>query len=67
MSLPTQLAITLNRMIVATTASYRQDGAWAAATMLAEDGLRDRPNDVRLFTIEPRRGRTALRPVASLR
>ena len=64
---PVQLAIALNGVIVATTASYRQDGAWAFAAMLAEDGLRDGPNDVRLFTIETGEGRPALRPVTSLR
>ena len=64
---PVQLAIALNGVIVATTESYRQDGAWAFAAMLAEDALRDGPNDVRLFTIEQRRSRTVLRPVASLR
>ncbi len=63
---PVQLAIALNGVIVATTQSYRQDGVWAFAAMLAEDGLRDGPNDVRLFTIEQGR-RTVLSPVASLR
>ena len=64
---PVQLALALNGVIAATTESYRQDSAWAFAAMLAEDGLRDGPNDVRLFTIEQGRGRTALSPVASLR
>ena len=64
---PVQLAIALNGVIVATTESYQQDGAWAFGAMLAEDGLRDGPNDVRLFTIEQGEGRPALRPVASLR
>ena len=61
------LAIALNGVVVATTESYRLDGAWQFAAMLPEDGLRDGPNDVRLFTIEQGRRRAALRPVASRR
>ena len=64
---PVPLAIALNGVIVATTDSYRQDGAWAFAAILPEDGLREGPNDVRLFAIEQGEGRPALRPVASVR
>ena len=64
---PVQLAIALNGVIVATTESYRQDGVWAFAAMLAEDGLRDGPNDVRLFIIEEGEGGPALTPVDSVR
>ena len=60
---PAQLAIALNGVVGATTESYRQDGEWTFAAMLEEDGLRDGPNDIRLFTIEPRDGRAGLRLV----
>ena len=63
---PVQLALALNGVIVATTESYRQDGAWTFAAMLMEDELRDGPNGVRLFTIEHGDGLTSLRPVAAL-
>jgi hypothetical protein len=62
---PVQLAIALNDVIVGTAESYRQDGVWGFAAMLADDGLREGPNDVRLFTIDEVEGNTALRPVAS--
>tara|TARA_B100001971_G_scaffold197938_1_gene207117 strand:- start:847 stop:1194 length:348 start_codon:yes stop_codon:yes gene_type:complete len=62
---PVQLAIALNDVIVGTAESYRQDGGWGFAAMLADDGLREGPNDVRLFTIDEVEGNTALRPVAS--
>ena len=62
---PVQLAIALNGVIAATTESYRQDGTWAFAAMLAEDMLRDGPNDVRLFTIERDRKPAVLRRVRS--
>ncbi len=64
---PVPLAIALNGVVVATTDSYRQEGAWVFAAMLPEDGLRDGPNDVRLFAIEQGDGRPALRPVTSVR
>ena len=62
---PVQLAIALNGVIVATTESYRQGGAWTFAAMVAEDGLLDGRNGVRLFTIGPGAGPTSLRPVAA--
>ena len=64
---PVQLAIALNGVVGATTESYRENGVWAFAAMLPEDGLLDGVNDVRLFTIEQDGGRTALTPVNSPR
>ena len=60
---PIQLAIALNGVIAATTESYREDGVWAFAAMLPEDGLLDGVNDVKLFAIEQDDGRTVLTPV----
>ena len=64
---PVQLAIALNGVVAATTESYREDGAWAFAAMLPEDGVLEGANDVRLFAIEPDGERTVLSTVNSLR
>ena len=64
---PVQLAIALNGVVAATTESYREDGAWAFASMLAEDRLLDGANDVRLFAIEPDGEHTILTTVNSPR
>ena len=64
---PVQLAIALNGVVAATTESYRENGAWAFASMLAEDRLLDGANDVRLFAIEPDGERTILTTVNSPR
>ena len=64
---PVQLAIALNGVVAATTESYREDGAWRFAAMLAEDGLLDGDNDVRLFALQPDGERTVLATVNSPR
>ena len=64
-SRPPQLAIAVNGVIAATTESYRENGAWAFASMLVEDGLRDGTNDVRVFIISERsNGRVVLAQVS---
>lgn len=62
---PVSLAIALNGVIVTTAESFQQDGAWAFAAMLPDDGLRDGRNGVALFTIEGDGEPAALRPVGS--
>jgi hypothetical protein len=64
---PVQLAIALNGVVTATTESYREDGTWRFAAILAEDGLLDGANDVRLFALEPDGGRTVLTSVTPAR
>ena len=60
-----QLAIAVNGVIAATTESYRENGTWAFATMLSEDGLRDGANDVSVYTIRERaNAKVVLAPLA---